>query len=192
MADKPKVCSKCAKSMCKTKTKGDKSMSFNKIIIIGNLGRDPELKYTPQGQEVCEFSVATSEKRKDSRGETIEETIWFRVSLWGKLAEVASKYLAKGRQVYIEGRLRTREWADKEGNFRTSLEVFGSELRLLGSRNDSNSSSDSNSYSKANAKPSTNSNSTAKTSVKAANPSKPTSTYSEDFNDNVTEDDIPF
>src|SRR5690348_4035905 len=110
-------------------------MSFNKIIIVGNLGRDPEMKYTSQGQQVCEFSVATSEKRNNANGEPTEETTWFRVSAWGRLAEVAGKYLSKGRQVYIEGRLRAREWTDKEGKARTSLEVFASELKLLGSRN---------------------------------------------------------
>ena len=164
-------------------------MSFNKIIIVGNLGRDPEMKYTPQGQEVCEFSVATSEKRKSSNGELQEETTWFRVSCWGKLAEVASKYLAKGRQVYIEGRLRAREWTDKEGKTRTSLEVFGSELKLLGSRNDSqpntNTNSDSASASaKASFPPS------VKTAKAVSQPaSKPSI---DDFDDSVTEDDIPF
>jgi len=154
-------------------------MSFNKIIIVGNLGRDPELKYTPQGQSVCEFSVATSEKRKDGSGEVKEETTWFKVSCWGRLAEVASQYLSKGRQVYIEGRLRTREWTDKEGKSRTSLEVFGSDLQLLGSRNDSQSNNDSNS---------------AKPSVKTAKAAQqPTSKPSiDDLDDSVTEDDIPF
>ncbi len=151
-------------------------MSFNKIIIVGNLGRDPELKYTPQGQQVCEFSVATSEKRKDNNGEMKEETTWFRVSCWGKLAEVASKYLVKGRQVYIEGRLRAREWTDKEGKLRTSLEVFGSDLKLLGNRNED---------AMVNAV-----GSGTATSHNRATPK--TSAPVNDFDDNVTEDDIPF
>ncbi len=150
-------------------------MSFNKIIIVGNLGRDPELKYTPQGQQVCEFSVATSEKRKDNNGEMKDETTWFRVSCWGKLAEVASKYLVKGRQVYIEGRLRAREWTDKEGKVRTSLEVFGSELKLLGNRNEEAMANTAGSGT------STNNRTTPKTSAPV-----------HDFDDNVTEDDIPF
>lgn len=150
-------------------------MSFNKIIIVGNLGRDPELKYTPQGQQVCEFSVATSEKRKDASGEFKDETIWFKVSFWGKLAEVASKYLSKGKQVYVEGRLRTREWTDKEGKSHTSLDVFGSELKLLGSRNEDSMVS------------------AAVSGATSSNRSTPkASAPVHDFDDNVTEDDIPF
>ncbi len=173
-------------------------MSFNKIIIVGNLGRDPELKYTSQGQAVCEFSVATSEKRKDSSGELKEETTWFRVSCWGKLAEVASRYLAKGRQVYIEGRLRAREWTDKEGKTRTSLEVFTSELKLLGSRNDqTNNDSDSVKASEPVKSPAPASTSTVKPSAKPAKPinaaTKPVAAnYSDELDDSVTEDDIPF
>ena len=178
-------------------------MSFNKIIIVGNLGRDPELKYTSQGQAVCEFSVATSEKRKDSSGELKEETTWFRVSCWGKLAEVASRYLAKGRQVYIEGRLRAREWTDKEGKTRTSLEVFTSELKLLGSRSDQpNNDSDSVKASDS-VKPSEPVKAPASTSTvnPSAKPAKPTNTatkpantanYSDELDDSVSEDDIPF
>lgn len=109
-------------------------MSFNKIIIVGNLGRDPELRYTPQGTPVCDFSVATSERRKDKTGESQETTTWFRVTFWGRQAEVASQYLTKGKQVYIEGRLSQREWTDKDGNTRTSLEVNGSDLQFIGSR----------------------------------------------------------
>ena len=78
-------------------------MSFNKITIVGYLGRDPELRYTPQGTAVCNLSVATTEKRRNARGETEEHTIWFHVSAWGRQAEVAAEYLAKGRQVYVEG-----------------------------------------------------------------------------------------
>ncbi len=105
--------------------------SFNKIIIVGYLGRDPELKYTPQGTAVCDFSVATTERRKDKSGEMQEVTTWFRVSLFGRQAEVASQYLTKGRQVYVEGQLSQRDWTDKDGNTRTSLEVRGSEIQFL-------------------------------------------------------------
>jgi single-strand DNA-binding protein len=105
--------------------------SFNKIIIVGYLGRDPELKYTPQGTAICDFSVATTERRKDKSGEMQEATTWFRVSLFGRQAEVASQYLTKGRQVYVEGQLSQREWTDKDGNARTSLEVRGSEIQFL-------------------------------------------------------------
>jgi single-strand DNA-binding protein len=109
-------------------------MSFNRIILVGNLGRDPELKYTPQGTAVCDFSLATNEKRKDQNGESKDETTWFRVTFWGRQAEVASQFLAKGRQAYIEGRLRTREWTDKDGRTRTSLEITGLDLQLLGGK----------------------------------------------------------
>jgi single-strand DNA-binding protein len=111
-------------------------MSFNKIIIVGYLGRDPELRYTPQGTAVCNFSVATTEKRKNVAGETEEHTIWFRVTAWGRQAEVAAEYLAKGRQVYVEGRLRREEYTDREGIQRTSLEVNASDIQFLGQRAD--------------------------------------------------------
>src|SRR5438477_8543931 len=109
-------------------------MSFNKIIVVGNLGRDPELKYTPQGTAVCDFPVATNERRKEPSGETKDETTWFRVTFWGRQAEVASQFLAKGKQAYIEGRLRAREWTDKEGRTRTSLEITGVDLKLIGNK----------------------------------------------------------
>jgi single-strand DNA-binding protein len=116
-------------------------MSFNKIIIVGNLGRDPELRYTPQSTPVCSFSVATNEKRKDGSGEAQNITTWFRITLWGRQAEVASKYLTKGSPVYIEGRLRTSEWTDRDGKTRTSLEVMASDLQFIGSRGDAEESS---------------------------------------------------
>lgn len=111
-------------------------MSFNKIIIVGNLGRDPELRYTPQGTAVCSFSVATNEKRKDRAGELQNITTWFRVTLWGKQAENANKFLTKGNPIYIEGRLRTEEWTDRDGKARTSLEVQATEMQFIGSRSD--------------------------------------------------------
>ena len=107
-------------------------MSFNKIIIVGHLGRDPELRYTPQGSAVCNFSVATSDKRRDKSGEYQEITTWFKVTLWEKKAEVASKYLTKGTQVYIEGRLRVEEWTDRDGKNRHTLEVQGTDMQFLG------------------------------------------------------------
>jgi single-strand DNA-binding protein len=108
-------------------------MSFNKIILVGNLGRDPELRYTPQGTPVCSFTVATNEKRKDRAGETQDFTTWFRVTLWGRQAETASQYLTKGRPVYIEGRLRLEEYTDREGNKRHSLEVNATDIHFIGS-----------------------------------------------------------
>src|SRR5207244_8997817 len=89
-------------------------MSFNKIILVGNLGRDPELRYTPQGTPVCSFSLATNERRKDrNTGENQDLTTWFRVTLWGRQAETASQYLQRGRPVYIEGRLRVEERSEE-------------------------------------------------------------------------------
>jgi single-strand DNA-binding protein len=111
-----------------------KKMSFNKIIIVGNLGRDPELRYTPQGSAVCSFSVATTEKRRDKSGEMSDITTWFKVTLWEKRAETASKYLTKGSQVYIEGKLRTEEWTDKDGKTRTSLEVQATDMNFIGTK----------------------------------------------------------
>lgn len=111
-------------------------MSFNKIIICGNLGRDPELRYTAQGTPVCSFSMATNERRKDRNGEMQDHTTWFRVTLWNRLAETASQYLQKGRQVYIEGRLRVEEYVDRDGKPRHSLEVFATDMQFIGSRGD--------------------------------------------------------
>ena len=108
-------------------------MSFNKIIVVGNLGRDPELRYTPQGTAVCNFSVATSEKKRDKAGELQEITTWFRVTTWNKQAENASKYLTKGNPIYIEGRLRIEEWTDRDGNNRYTLEVNATDMQFLGS-----------------------------------------------------------
>ena len=109
-------------------------MSFNKIIIVGHLGRDPELRYTPQGDAVCNFSVATSEKRKDQTGELQELTTWFQVTAWRRLAELANQYLAKGRQVYIEGKLTQEEFTGRDGNRHTALKVNATEIHFLGSR----------------------------------------------------------
>jgi single-strand DNA-binding protein len=111
-------------------------MSFNKVILVGNLGRDPELKHTPQGTAVCKFSVATSERRKSADGQVEETTTWFRVSVWGRQAELAQEFLVKGRQVYIEGRLRLEEYTDREGNKRISPEVSATDIQFIGQRSD--------------------------------------------------------
>lgn len=111
-------------------------MSFNKIIIVGNLGRDPELRYTPQGVAVASFSMATNEKRRDRSGETQDITTWFKVTLWRQQAENAAKYLTKGSPVYIEGRLRLEEWTDRENNNRYTLDVQATEMQFIGSRSD--------------------------------------------------------
>lgn len=110
--------------------------SFNKIIIIGYLGRDPEIRYTPQGLAVCNFSIATTEKRKDRAGESQDVTTWFKITAWGKLAETVNQYLSKGKQVYVEGRLRQDEYTDRDGNKRASLDVTASEIHFLSPRGD--------------------------------------------------------
>jgi single-strand DNA-binding protein len=111
--------------------------SFNKITIVGYLGRDPELRYTPQGTALCKLSVATTERRKNAAGYPEEHTTWFRITVWGRQAELANEYLSKGRQVYIEGRLRLEEYTDREGNPRISPEVNATDIHFLGSREDS-------------------------------------------------------
>lgn len=108
--------------------------SFNKIIVVGYLGRDPELKYTADGTPMCNFSVATTERRKDKGGDFQDVTTWFRVVAWQRLAEVANQYLSKGKQVYIEGRLSQSEYTDRDGNTRTSLEIRCSDLQFIGAR----------------------------------------------------------
>jgi single-strand DNA-binding protein len=109
-------------------------MSFNKIILVGNLGRDPELRYTPQGVAVCSFSMATNERRRDKAGEFQDVTTWFKITLWRQNAENAAKYLTKGSSVYIEGRLQTEEWTDRDNNNRFTLSVQASEMHFLGGR----------------------------------------------------------
>jgi single-strand DNA-binding protein len=111
-------------------------MSFNKIILIGNLGRDPELRYTPQGVAVCSFSMATNEKRRDKSGDLQDITTWFKVTLWRQQAENAAKYLTKGSPVYIEGRLRIEEWTDRDNNNRYTLDVQATDMQFIGSRSD--------------------------------------------------------
>jgi single-strand DNA-binding protein len=108
------------------------SKSVNKVILIGNLGKDPELKHTSGGTAVAELALATSSNFKDKEGKWQERTEWHRIVLWERLAEVAEKYLKKGRSVYIEGRLQTRSWEDKQGQKRYTTEVVASELVLLG------------------------------------------------------------
>jgi len=104
----------------------------NKVILIGHLGRDPETRTTQSGQTVANFTLATTERFK---GE--DRTEWHRIVVWGKLAEICAQYLTKGKQVYIEGRIQTREWEDKEGNKKTTTEIVANEMRMLGSKGDS-------------------------------------------------------
>jgi single-strand DNA-binding protein len=110
---------------------------INKVILVGNLGQDPELKNLPSGSAVCNLRIATSESWKDKQtGEMKEQTEWHSISLFGRLAEIAAQYLRKGSQVYIEGRLRTRKWQDKSGADRYTTEIIADELQLLGGKGD--------------------------------------------------------
>lgn len=108
--------------------------SVNKVILIGNLGRDPEVRYMPSGDAVANIAIATSHKYKNKAGEAIEETEWSRVTLFGRMAEVAGEYLKKGRSVYIEGRLKTRKYTDKDGVEKYATDIIASEMQMLGGR----------------------------------------------------------
>ncbi|MDD2539438.1 MAG: single-stranded DNA-binding protein [Desulfuromonadaceae bacterium] len=108
--------------------------SLNKVMLIGNLGKDPEVRFTASGQAVASFSLATSEKFKGKSGEWEERTEWHNITLWGKLAEIAGEYLAKGKTVYIEGRLQTRKWQDKSGNDRYTTDIVGDKMQMLSAK----------------------------------------------------------
>ncbi|MCX6054837.1 MAG: single-stranded DNA-binding protein [Chloroflexi bacterium] len=110
---------------------------LNKVMIIGHLGRDPEMRYTPSGRPVTTFTVATNRSWNTTDGERHNETEWFNIVVWGNLAEVCNKYISKGQQVYLEGRLQTRRWQDAEKNKRSSVEIIASEMMILGDRRDS-------------------------------------------------------
>jgi single-strand DNA-binding protein len=116
-------------------TSGDKMASVNKVIIVGNVGRDPETRYMPSGDAVTNISVATSDRYKDKQtGEMKENTEWHRIAFFGKLAEIAGQYLKKGSQVYVEGRLRTRKWTDQSGQEKYSTEIIADSMQMLGAR----------------------------------------------------------
>lgn len=105
---------------------------LNKVILIGRLGRDPETRFMPNGEAVCNFSVATSEKYTDKNGQRQEDTEWHNVTMYRKLAEIAGKYLTKGSQVYIEGKIKSRKYTDKNGVERTAYDIIANELKMLG------------------------------------------------------------
>ncbi|HEY6293192.1 MAG TPA: single-stranded DNA-binding protein [Terriglobia bacterium] len=113
------------------------SGSVNKVILIGRLGKDPEVKYTPSGTPVAKFTLATDEAFKDRAGEQQRRTEWHTIVAWSKLAEICGEYLTKGKQIYIEGSIRSRQWEDQGGNKRTAYEIVAREMKMLGSRADS-------------------------------------------------------
>ena len=108
--------------------------SVNKVILVGNLGKDPEVRYMPSGDAITNITMATTDSWKDKNGEKQEKTEWHRVAFFGKLAEIAGEYLKKGSQVYVEGRLQTRKWQDKEGQDRYTTEIVADRMQMLGSR----------------------------------------------------------
>lgn len=152
-------------------------MSFNKIIVIGNLGRDPELRYTPQGDAVCDFSIAVNDRKRDKAGEYQDVTTWFKVTLWRRQAENASKYLTKGRSVYVEGRLQLEEWTDRDGKNRSTLVIQGSDVHFISDTRGEDNTSDS-----------TNSNEFDSPRGDSGKSSAP----AESFNAAPADDDIPF
>jgi single-strand DNA-binding protein len=115
-------------------------MSVNKVMLVGRLGRDPETRFTGGGQAVANFSVATDETYKDKNGERQKRTEWHKIVVWGKQAEIAQQYLKKGSLIFIEGRIQSREWQDKEGQKRTSFEIVASNFRMLGGKGDGSGS----------------------------------------------------
>lgn len=113
--------------------------SLNKVMLIGRLGKDPEVRYTQSGVAVASFSLATSEKYKDKSGEQHETTEWHKVTLWNKLAEIAGSYLTKGSLAFVEGKLQTRKWTDKDGSDRYTTEIVGERMQMLGGKSDGSS-----------------------------------------------------
>ena len=124
-------------------------MSVNKVILLGRLGQDPELKYTPGGAPVCNFSMATTESWTDKQGQKQEKTEWHRIVVWGKLAELCNQYLSKGRQAFIEGRLQTRSWDDKDGSKRYTTEILANTVQFIGGASANTNNNVDKSYNQA-------------------------------------------
>jgi single-strand DNA-binding protein len=125
------------------------SGSINKVILIGRLGRDPEVKYTPSGQAVAKFSIATDETYKDRNGEQQRRTEWHNIVAWRRLAEICGEYLVKGKLVYIEGRIQTRQWEDREGNKRNTTEIVAREMKMLSPKSEGDISESSSQQSES-------------------------------------------
>jgi single-strand DNA-binding protein len=120
--------------------------SVNKVILVGNLGKDPEVRYMPNGEAVCNFSIATTDSWKDKAGAKQERTEWHNIVMYRKLAEIAGEYLKKGAPVYVEGRLQTRKWQTKEGQDRYTTEIISDQMQMLGGRSNASSDDSSNDY----------------------------------------------
>lgn len=169
--------------------------SLNKVTLIGNLGADPEVRYLDGGAVVATFNVATTEKFTNRNGERVEQTEWFRVELWNEQAKVAEKYLKKGNQVYVEGRLRTETWTDKEGKERFSMRVRANTMQLLGSPNDRQEGGDSYgaSYQEPAARPQPAAAATPQPAAAKPAPSRPAARpQPAAFDSNGGDDDLPF
>jgi single-strand DNA-binding protein len=158
--------------------------SVNKVILVGNLGRDPEVRYMPNGEAVCNFSIATTDSWKDKNGQKQERTEWHNIVMYRKLAEIAGEYLKKGRPVYVEGRLQTRKWQTRGGQDRYTTEIIADQMQMLGGRDSGGSNAsydDMNQDQDAGAAP-------ARQQAPAAQAAKPAAASSFDEFD----DDIPF
>ncbi len=153
--------------------------SVNKVILVGNLGKDPEVRYAPSGDAIANVTLATTENWKDKNGEKQEKTEWHRVSFFGKTAEVVGQYLKKGSQVYVEGRIQTRKWTDKEGQERYTTEIVADKMQMLGGRSGSASMDSDSGESRRPA--------AARSAPSSSSPAKPSGTSFDDM-----EDDIPF
>ena len=152
--------------------------SVNKVILVGNLGRDPEVRYMPNGDAVCNFSIATTDSWKDKSGAKQERTEWHNIVIYRKLAEIAGEYLKKGRPVYLEGRLQTRKWQTKDGQDRYTTEIVADQMQLLGGRDGGGNSSGGDDYNQDSG--------SQQQTTRQQNPSAGTGGF-DDF-----EDDIPF
>ena len=159
--------------------------SVNKVILVGNLGRDPEVRYLPSGDPVANVTIATSSKYKSKTGEMVEETEWHRVTFFGKLAEIVGQYLKKGRSVYVEGRIKTRKYTDKDGVEKYATDIIANEMQMLGSREgmgEPSGDDEGSGYSR----PATPARPAPASRPAGATPAKPSSGFDD------MDDDIPF
>ncbi len=167
--------------------------SVNKVILVGNLGRDPEVRFMPNGEAVCNFSIATTDSWKDKAGAKQERTEWHNIVMYRKLAEIAGEYLKKGRPVYVEGRLQTRKWQTKEGQDRYTTEIIADQMQMLGARDGggSNASYDGGGMDQSNGMDES-SYGQAPTRQSAAKPAAAEKTVSGGSGFDDFDDDIPF
>ncbi len=153
--------------------------SLNKVLLLGNIGRDPEVRYTASGKAVATFTLATSQRWRDQDGNDQERTEWHRIVAWGRLGEICGEYLSKGKQIFIEGRIQSREWEDQDGNKRTTVEVIANDMIMLGGGGYSNRDVDETTSRPSSRQPRSQAGSTRKSDDSGSYPPPP-------------EDDIPF